>query len=518
VLSAPSAPTSAGPEAVRLAELAGVTLFPWQVLVCEHAMAQTALGRWAAFEVCLIVSRQNGKGTCLEVMELHALFVLGVNVYHTAHVMKTARKAYKRLWALIEATPILRRRVAGKPHITAEEITITLTSGAFITYMARGQRAGRGLDDCDVLVLDEALFLEPRTVDAILPAMTTRRFAQVWYTSSAGVLGSAMLRRLRARGEAGESGLVYLEWSVPPPTKARPLRPRDPELIAMANPSLGEGPDALITLDYVLSEQGALTAEGYARERLGVWDEDPAEANRVIPAPAWNARGGETRRPPGEVAFAVAGSWPDPEWCSIVVAGRVDVDDTVPHPAHGMRDRGPGGELLDVDPAEPSGDTPGEVAVQLVDHARGTGWVIDRMVELDERWENCGFVIDPAGTAGFLAAAARDAGLVVHEPTARDVSHWSADFRAAIGVDPGDEPTLRHYDYDQSAGDADDDDAVRLARELTAAATSAGRRPLEDRWTWQRRGDADIGPVEAASLAVGGLRTHGSVEAWAAWE
>jgi len=485
VLCAPSAPTSAGPEAVRLAEVAGVSLFPWQALVCDVALRQLANGRWAAFEVVVVVARQNGKGTCLEVMELYALFVNGVNVYHTAHVMKTCRKAYKRLWTMIENTPSLRRRVKGKPHITTEEITIELTSGAFITYMARGQRAGRGLDDCDVLVLDEALFLEPRTVDAILPTMTTRRYAQVWYTSTAAVLGSGILRRLRARAEANDPRLVYLDWSVPPPTRKRPLRPRDPEMIAMANPSLGTGPDALITLEYCLDEERALTAEGYARERLGVFDEDPADANRVLPVDAWEARGGLTvQRPDGEVAFGVAASWPDAEWCSIVVSGRLEHND-------------------DVDDLEAPDDLddPVEMSVQIVERRPGTSWVIKRMVELDAEHDNCGFVIDAAGPAGNLIDDAEDAGLIVWQPTARDVAHSARDFRAAVGVEVGDVPYLRHYDED----------------DLTDAATAAGRRPLGDAWTWQRRDDTDISPLEAASLAVWGHRVHGSVEAWASW-
>jgi hypothetical protein len=481
--SAPPAATSAGPEAVALASRAGLECLPWQSWVCDVAMRERPDGRWAAFEVLLLVSRQNGKGTCLEVMELHALFVMGVNVFHTSHLMRTSRRAGVRLWKLIKQTPtLLRHVVGGKPHDTGEEVTITLLSGAFVVFMARGARAGRGLDDCDVLVLDEALFLEAKTVEAIVPTLSTRPSGQVWITSTAGVVGSSLLRAMRRRGMDGDPAMAYMDWSIAPPDPDAAFDPLDPAVVAQSNPSLGDPPAGLITMDYVRSEFALFTSEGkvqgFLRERLGVFDEDPAEAKRVIPRAAWTRRGGLTdERPGGEVAFGVAASWPDSEWCSIVVSGRLD-------------------DLDDEDP-----DVPTPVSVQVIEHRRGTSWVVQRLVELDEAHENCGVVIDPGGMAGNLIVDVEAAGLVVHQPTPRDVTYGAREFRASIGAEVGDVPYLRHYDQD----------------ELTDAATSAGRRTLGDAWTWQRRDATDISPLEAASLAAWGFRVHGSVEAWASW-
>lgn len=461
VWSAPSAPMTAGPEAVDLARTAGLELLPWESWVCEIAMRQRADERWAAFEVLLLVSRQNGKGTCIEVMELYVLFVLGLNVFHTAHLMKTSRKAFKRLWLLIERTPALRRRVAGRPHVTAEEIVITLVDGTFIVFMARGQRAGRGLDDCDVLVLDEALFLAGSTTEAIVPTMSTRPNPQVWYTSSAGVASSTLLRALRDRGAAGDPGMCYLDWSIEPPTRDNPLvDPLDPAVVCQANPSLG----ALITMDYVRSEYALFTSEGklagWLRERMGVFDEDPAAAKRVIPAGPWRARGGLVdERPVGSVSFAVAAAWPDAEWASITVSGALEDGDT---------------------------------SVQLVERRPGTSWVVPRLVDLDADHENDGVVIDEAGPAGNLVDDAREAGLTVITPTAREVAHASKDFLAGLGAIEGNDPYLRHYDQ----------------VEMTAAAAAASRRPLGDAWTWQRRGEVDISPLEAATLAAWCVATH----------
>ena len=63
-----------GRNAVSLAEVAGLELDPWQRLVLESGLRRRG-SKWAAFEVALIVARQNGKGTVLEALELAALFL-----------------------------------------------------------------------------------------------------------------------------------------------------------------------------------------------------------------------------------------------------------------------------------------------------------------------------------------------------------------------------------------------------------------------------------------------------------
>lgn len=460
VWSVPSAPTSAGGETVRLASLAGLELLPWQAFVLEHAMRQRADERWAAFEVVLLVARQNGKGSVLEAAELYMLFVLGLNVFHTAHLMKTSRKAFKRLMVLIDRTPQLKRRVADVRR-TAEELTVTLTNGAFATFMVRGQRAGRGLDDCDILVLDEALFLDPKTTEAIVPTMSTRPNPQIWYTSSAGVASSTLLRGLRDRGRAGgDDGLAFFEWSIEPPADDEPLDPLDVDGLAMANPSLG----TLITLDYVRGEQKALTPQGFARERQGVFDEDPAKAKPVISATAWAARGGlEDERPTGPVAFAVAAS-PDglDDWTAIGVAGRNDA---------------------------------GEVLLQVVEYRPGSGWVPERITELSEAHGPVAVVVDPAGPAGFLIDDIEDLGVDVTRPKLRDVAHATAQFVAGVS---GDAPTARHYDQEH----------VRVA------VGAAGKKTVGDAYVLQRRGEIDISPLECVLLAEWGVATHGRVSSY----
>jgi hypothetical protein len=64
--SLPPRVSSAGREAVELAAAAGLYLDDWQQYVLEGMLGEDADRKWSAFEACLIVPRQNGKGSILE--------------------------------------------------------------------------------------------------------------------------------------------------------------------------------------------------------------------------------------------------------------------------------------------------------------------------------------------------------------------------------------------------------------------------------------------------------------------
>ena len=73
ILFRPPSLSSAGQEAVDLAASAGLFLDPWQQLALDVGLAERDDGKWAAFEVGLIVARQNGKNSVLEARELAGL-------------------------------------------------------------------------------------------------------------------------------------------------------------------------------------------------------------------------------------------------------------------------------------------------------------------------------------------------------------------------------------------------------------------------------------------------------------
>ena len=92
--------------------MAGLILDPWQELALMSALGEGDDGKWAAFEVGLVVPRQNGTGSILEARELAGLFLFGERlIIHSAHQFDTSLEAFRRLLTLIEETPDFSRRV-----------------------------------------------------------------------------------------------------------------------------------------------------------------------------------------------------------------------------------------------------------------------------------------------------------------------------------------------------------------------------------------------------------------------
>ena len=279
----PSDRDESGRNAVKLAAHAGLELDPWQQFVLEAGLRRRG-SRWAAFETCLIVARQNGKGTVLEALELAALFLFpDVRlILHSAHQFKTAAEAFLRIRSVIEGHPDFESRVS-RIRTAAGAEAIELKDGKRLRFVARSSGSGRGFTS-DLVILDEAYELGDQEMAALLPTLTARPDPQVWYTSTAGNPGSVQLGRVRRRGLAGGDGsLAFLEWSV----DENGYDPADPAEWARANPGMHTG---RITADYIERERAALGPEAFARERLSIGDY-PVDGGswETISADAWDA-------------------------------------------------------------------------------------------------------------------------------------------------------------------------------------------------------------------------------------
>ena len=104
---------SQGEDAIELAAEARLLLDDWQRHVLRQALAMRGR-KWAAFETALICSRQNGKGSLLEALELAGLFLFDdVDlILHSAHKFDTAADAFRRILGLIEGNPDFSREVS----------------------------------------------------------------------------------------------------------------------------------------------------------------------------------------------------------------------------------------------------------------------------------------------------------------------------------------------------------------------------------------------------------------------
>lgn len=440
-----------GREAVELAAMGGLVLDPWQALALEVGLSEDADGQWAAFEVGLIVARQNGKDSIFEALQLAKLLLCDDElIIHSAHEFKTAKEAFRRLTVLIDTSQDLRARVLRMVR-NPSEFGIDLRSGQRLRFFARTSGSGRGWT-ADTLILNESYRLGGEAMAALLPTLSSRPNPQVWYGSSAPLADSEQLHHVRARAVAGAAGgdagrLAFVEWSAP-----EDCDPADPEAWAQANPALGHR----MSLEFVRAEFDAMPAQQFGRERLSIPDE-PVGSAQPIPLDAWAA----LSDPDGaalELRDLTLGvdMPPDRSSAAVVACGR-----------------------------RPDG-TP---QVEVVEVNGGSGWVVDRCSSVAmKRWVR-EVVIDGASAAAALIPALEAAGLTVRKTTTRDYTDACGGlFDAVVGSE------VRNVPHPAMA----------------QALAGASKRPLGDAWAFdKRKASADITPLVAAALARWGVTRTG---------
>lgn len=275
-----------GDDACFLASRYGLTPDPWQALVVRSWLGRSADGRLSAGRCGLAVPRQNGKNGILEVVELFKIVVLGRKVLHTAHEVKTARKAFLRLRSFFENErlwPELAGLVQEIRQTNGQE-AIVLTNGGSVEFVARSRGSGRGFT-VDDLVLDEAQELTDEQLEALLPTISAAPSGdpQIIMTGTPPPPNAdgAPFKRMRAAGVEGKDRrLSWHEWS---PEKA-PDRADHAALLALAaatNPALG----TRLQMSVIEDELAQMSFAGWMRERCGAWDSDAAGG--VIDYPAW---------------------------------------------------------------------------------------------------------------------------------------------------------------------------------------------------------------------------------------
>jgi hypothetical protein len=447
---------------VELAASAGLELDPWQRYVLKGGLGERADGKWSAFEVACIVARQNGKGSIIEARELGGLYLFGSRlILHSAHEFKTAVEGFRRILWLIDNTDDLRKRVKKVTNSHGDE-GIELLNGARLRFMARTRGSGRGFSG-DELHLDEAYNLSPESVAAMLPTLSARPNPQIWYYSSAPLVDSLQLRALQARGRAGlAQRLAYFEFSAPADSDLDSM-----DAAYQANPALG----IRLSEEFILTEREAMDDASYARERLSI-EEDPSAAG-LFDMNLW-----------AELVTSVPLA--DPICLAI---------DTTPE--RSMTSIGAAGALQEVPGLRAVPRVDGLLGVDVIDNRPGTGWVVERAVELDKIHRPICFVIDERSAAAMFIQDLRNRGLRVEVMNTSNLAEASAQF---YGRTLPDSLTLRH------PGQAP----------LTAAAAGAKKRDLggDGAWAFTRRDvTVDVSPlisVAGAAWGFGRFKRKGS--------
>lgn len=427
----------------------------WQQLVLDDWLAETADGRWASLRCGLSVARQNGKNAILEMRELFGMVGRGEKILHTAHQVKTAQQHFRRLKHFFgksvndstAAYPELNALVAEVRNVNGQE-AIRLRNGGSVEIVARSVgKSGRGFT-VDVIVCDEAQDMSNDDQEALFS------------TSSAAPLGNPQWiltgtpPGLRANGEVftrvrddalgGKSaGLCWHEWSCELGVDLDSV-----DAWEQANPSLG----VRLLPDVIQGERASFSDEGFARERLGMWQ--AAGTSAVIDSESWNHVADETSVAVDRFALAVDVA-PDREAAAVALAGqRVD----------------------------------GLWHIELDEHRHGVGWLVPYLLRLLEANPKIrAVVIDAASPAASIIDELKVARVKVTTTTSRDMANACGQLYDGVM-----EQWLRHTDQPQ----------------LAYALSMGRRRPLGDSWAWNRKNAAsDITPVVAATLALWGAQS-----------
>lgn len=320
VANVPKAVFSHADDAAFLASSYGLVPDEWQYLVLEAWLGETRAGKWAAAKAGLSVPRQNGKNAVLEVRELYGMVALGERFLHTAHEVKTARKAFTRLASFFENErkyPELAALVKEVRRTNGQE-AIVLTNGGSVEFIARSKGSGRGYT-VDTIVCDEAQDLTDEQFEALKPTNSSAPSGnpQVLYTGTPPGPSSPgeVFKRIRAAGVEGKDRrLAWHEWSVDGLVDIR-----DRGLWAATNPALGGRLNVTAVEDEL---PPTMSEDGFARERLGRWAGVESLA-RVVDAATWDDRKVARDAVPteGPVAYAVEMS-PDRTRVAVAVCRR----------------------------------------------------------------------------------------------------------------------------------------------------------------------------------------------------
>jgi phage terminase large subunit-like protein len=263
----------------------------------------------------------------------------------------------------------------------------------------------------------------------------------VYYFSSSGkdTGESDVFRGLKAQGDDGDPLLVWRSFSADP----RTVDPDSIESRAQANPAY----NVRIFDLFINVERKRMSEVEFLRERMGIWDDTKTES--VINLDMWGECGDTLSEVVDPVCFAIDIP-PDSSYTSVAIAGR-------------RKD--------------------GLTHVEVIKRSRGTGWVVDYIEEMVEKWRPTEVVLDAIGPAGDLLPSFATAGVDIQVISMAEYGQACGGFKAMVVDDK-----LRH----------------KMQPGLTAALESARKRPLGEsgRWGWNRRDETDISPLVASTLAV----------------
>ena len=299
--------TTDGEDASLLMSEYGCKLDEWQRLVIDCWLGKDELNRYNVTSAGLSLPRQNGKNVCIEAREFFGLVVNGERIIHTAHQVRTAKKSFRRLAAMFEDKkhPEIKAIVKNIRYTNGEEC-IELDNGGTIEFSARSRQAARGFDGISLVVFDEAQELTDEQLEAIMATLSasatgTRQIIYAGTPPYPNCPGEVFRRKRTACIENPGKHDSWHEWGVEA-ERASEIAVTNKELWYQSNPALG------IRLDeeFTESECTSMSADGFARERLGWWC--PVLEHQIdyaISSQLWDSCKSDELKPDGKTAYGI---------------------------------------------------------------------------------------------------------------------------------------------------------------------------------------------------------------------
>ena len=194
---------------------------------------------WTHRDVCIECTRQQGKTLLIVLLILFHMFVLqSKRVIYTAQRWSTAYDVFKRVCAVINRVPMLKRQLAEKPSKAGNRGVIRLLNGAEIEFGPRSQDFGRGYTEIDLLIIDEAYDVDADEENNLTGAQSAAKNPQTIYISTPPVADAhpkcQSLADLHRMGHREAPDLYYALYAAP-----RDMSRDDPAAWEMAQPSYG---------------------------------------------------------------------------------------------------------------------------------------------------------------------------------------------------------------------------------------------------------------------------------------
>ena len=271
---------SLGIDFIEFCESIGFNLLPWQQFLAHEICKVDENGKWYFKEVGVIISRQNGKSTFMQLMILWRMYALEQKLQvHTAHKLTTSSEIFWKIDDTIQSFAHLVDRF-GKKYESKGSQEIKLNTGE--RYLVRANNsASRGIAAPDTVYMDEVReFHDDEVWSSLRYTQMATPNPQTLIFSNAGDQHSIILNRLRERGIAAAGGaddrIGWFEWSAEPGCKID-----DRNAWAQANPSLGH------TISIENLEAAMMDDESIVRtELLCQW---VSQINPAINPSSWTA-------------------------------------------------------------------------------------------------------------------------------------------------------------------------------------------------------------------------------------